>query len=154
MSDSLTERIAPLLDALSPEYWSVHEWNEPDQFADRHNALQVLAERLREAKAAFERSAAAVLEKKGPIEQGPIRYYSGGKRIRKCKDVKQAAQAILSTHSVEDLIQCLSASALKMASTRTVLGDAFSEHFQDDYERDEEGNIVPHFKVIHKDLIK
>lgn len=72
------------------------------------------------------------INKNGAITIGTRRIFVGEDKSTKCKDVKAAMQALLeaSGGDWDQVVQCLSANAIKHGAARTVLEDKWGDHFE------------------------
>lgn len=92
---------------------------------------QQLGEIYRALNYRFEQAAIAWIDKNGEIEEGEKRWYVGTVTNRKCKDVRKALDAILTTSGgdLDTLVCALSTSCFKPSTAMEILGPTATDHF-------------------------
>lgn len=92
---------------------------------------QQLGEITRALNYRFEQAAIAWIEKNGEIEEGEKRWYVGTVTNRKCKDVRKALDAILTScgGDLDTFVRALSSSCFKPATAMEILGETATDHF-------------------------
>jgi hypothetical protein len=74
----------------------------------------------------------AYIEEHGSFEEGGVRYYAGDQKKTTVIDKERAIEAVLGAvgGDLSEFVEALGAQPLKTGACRSILGEAFDEHFK------------------------
>jgi len=133
-NESAVTRIEPprQLDELQTRVLSINEDMSEDDVLTISEAIDAAYERIKNLRAMRDEAMIAYLKEHGPIESGETLYCASTDKTVKCRDNGTTFLAVLDAAGgdVETISGVLASGAFKHGACRTLLGDAWDEHFE------------------------
>ena len=103
-----------------------------DQVLSAINFVARLSEIRNTLKTRLDTATIRYIQKNGPIQDGPRRYYVAPNKTTRCVSVRDTLHALLETTGgdLDTLTECLSSGAFKPAATKKILGEKATALFE------------------------
>lgn len=111
----------------------INEWTTPEDLGALKDRLTFFAGKIKEMRAMLDAKMLEIIQETGQdIEIGPVRYYAGIDKEKKCKDYKAALVALLdkSGGDMDAVVGCIASGGLKPGACKSILGDDFDKYFE------------------------
>lgn len=110
----------------------IHDGSTMDQVLETMNAIDIILERAKEAKAAFNASLLEWVQVNGSFEFGGKKYFVGKKKKTRCINVAACIEAMLDKlgGDFDEFVKLLASQPIKHGAAREVLGDDWQIHFK------------------------
>lgn len=121
------------LSLVEKDILGINEWTTPDDLGVLRGQLAFLASKLKEMRALLDEKMLEIIAESGQdIQIGPIRYYASIEKKTKCLNHEAALVALFETAAgdVASVANCIASDGLKPGACKSILGDAFSKHFE------------------------